>query len=242
MKLQLLTWQEVENYLKRSPGIFVPAGSTEQHGPNGLIGTDTLCAEDVGGKAAEIAGALVAPALAYTPAPFNMAFPGTVSVSAHTFHALASEVIFSLAQSGFARIYVLNAHGANLEPLNAVKVSGAQVRIKSWWEFDPVNAVRDELFGEWEGMHATPSEISMTQVGHRTVDVPPPPRPDRPLSREFIKSHAGDRHGPPDQHRAEFPDGRVGSDSALASPENGKRLLEAAAKAVAEDYLDFVAA
>ena len=45
MLLQHQTWQEVETYLGRSNGIIMPIGSTEQHGPNGLIGTDAICAE-----------------------------------------------------------------------------------------------------------------------------------------------------------------------------------------------------
>ena len=40
MKLQLATWPEVEAYLKTSDAVVVPIGSTEQHGPTGLIGTD----------------------------------------------------------------------------------------------------------------------------------------------------------------------------------------------------------
>ena len=47
MQLALSTWQEVEDYLRTSRGIIVPIGSTEQHGPNGLIGTDHLDAEFV---------------------------------------------------------------------------------------------------------------------------------------------------------------------------------------------------
>jgi creatinine amidohydrolase len=45
MLLQHQTWQEVETYLTQSKGIILPIGSTEQHGPNGLIGTDAICAE-----------------------------------------------------------------------------------------------------------------------------------------------------------------------------------------------------
>ena len=40
MLLHLSTWPEVETYLQKSPGIILPIGSTEQHGPTGLIGTD----------------------------------------------------------------------------------------------------------------------------------------------------------------------------------------------------------
>ena len=45
MQLHLKTWPDVEAYLKDSQGIIIPIGSTEQHGPNGLIGTDAICAE-----------------------------------------------------------------------------------------------------------------------------------------------------------------------------------------------------
>ena len=43
MRLQTATWPEVEAYLEKSKGIIVPIGSTEQHGPNGMLGTDALC-------------------------------------------------------------------------------------------------------------------------------------------------------------------------------------------------------
>ncbi|MBT3172928.1 MAG: creatininase family protein, partial [Rhodospirillaceae bacterium] len=45
MRMQLATWPEVEDYLKESTGIILPIGSTEQHGPNGFIGTDALTSE-----------------------------------------------------------------------------------------------------------------------------------------------------------------------------------------------------
>ena len=45
MLLQHCTWQEIDAYLERSKGVVVPIGSTEQHGPMGLIGADALCPE-----------------------------------------------------------------------------------------------------------------------------------------------------------------------------------------------------
>ena len=47
MLLHLSTWQEVEAYLQRSQAVIIPIGSTEQHGPTGLIGTDFICAEAI---------------------------------------------------------------------------------------------------------------------------------------------------------------------------------------------------
>ena len=48
MRLQLATWPEVDEYLRTYKGIIMPIGSTEQHGPSGLVGTDALTAEAIG--------------------------------------------------------------------------------------------------------------------------------------------------------------------------------------------------
>ncbi|BCP55206.1 amidase [Kaistia sp. 32K] len=237
MRLDLSTWKEIDEYLLKSQAVILPVGSTEQHGPLGIIGTDTLCAEAVARRAGELGGALVLPALAYTPAPFNMGFAGTISVSETVFSALVTEILAALAHHGFRQVYVLNGHGANLEPLR--RVASAQnaldIHIRSWWEFPAVRVLRDELYGSWEGMHATPSEVAITQHTHRIVDHAPIPAPE-PLTPEFIASHAGDRHGPPDEHRRQFPDGRVGSHSGLARPEHGETLLKLASEACAAEF------
>ena len=50
MELAKLSWLEIEDYLLKTDGIIVPTGSMEQHGPIGLIGTDTLCVEEIAGN------------------------------------------------------------------------------------------------------------------------------------------------------------------------------------------------
>jgi len=240
MRLDRSTWPQVEDYLKRCDGILLPTGSNEQHGPIGLIGTDAICAESICERAGDIADALVAPTLAYTPAPFNMAFPGTISITTETFSTVVHEIFQGLVQQGFRHIYVLNGHGANLEPLRtaAADMIDDAVRIRSWWDFKDVNTLRASLYGDWEGMHATPSEIAIVEALYGTAnhaELDPPQH----LTQDFIKAHAGDRHGPADEHRAQFPDGRVGSHSSLARPEHGAELLRLASEAVAADFEEF---
>ena len=239
MKLEEMTWYEVEAYLQTRKGIFVPTGSVEQHGPLGLIGTDAICAREIAWRAADICEAMVAPEIAYAPASFNMSFPGTVSLSAPLYQALVGQVLAGLAHHGLNRIYILNGHGANLAPLHAAAQQiDAQIRIRSWWDFEPVNHIRVRLYGDWEGMHATPSEVAITQTTHRIISDYHLPAP-RKLSADYIKQHAGDNHGSADTHRRDFPDGRVGSHSGLARPEHGKELLAAAERAVAKDFIEF---
>lgn len=243
MQLEHMTWQDVETYLARDNRVAIGAGSVEQHGPIGLIGTDAICASGIAQAAAGRAGAIAAPALFYAPAPFNTGFPGTLSVSERVFERLAAEVFVGLAAQGLNRIYVVNGHGANIAPLAraakkaARKAPGAQIRIRSWWDHEDVRIMRRDLYGDWEGMHATPSEVAVTQhltgIVNEGAETPP-----EPLSPEYIRAHSGDRHGPPNEHRAAFPDGRVGSHSALAAPEAGARLFEAAVSAVAAELGD----
>jgi creatinine amidohydrolase len=250
--LQHSTWQEVEAYLQRSSGIVVPIGSTEQHGPIGLIGTDALCAAAIAAGLGAREQVLVGPTIALGVAQFNLGFPGTVSVRAATLMSVIDDYVRSLARQGFTRCYFLNGHGGNIAPARAAfqdlyasySLAGAECpircRLRSWWEYPKVDALRRSLFGDAEGMHATPSEVAITQHiiagAVRTADVAPP----APLSNAFLREHAGDNHWDARSHRRAFPDGRVGSDSSLAHPEHGKALFEAAVEEAAADYHAFM--
>jgi creatinine amidohydrolase len=242
MLLAHATWREVEGYLERSPGSLGPRGSTEQHAPIGRIGTDAICAEAIARGAGARADAQVGPTLSLGANQFNVAFPGTISLRATTLMALVSDYVQSLAGQGFRRFYLLNGHGGNVAPVRAAfhdlhrDLPGLHLRLRSWWELPSANSLRQELYGAAEGMHATPSEVAISQhvrPGHIKQAHTPAPAA---LSAAFLRDHAGDQHVDPARHRAQFPDGRVGSDSALARPEHGERLLEAAIADATVDY------
>ena len=150
-------------------------------------------------------------------------------------------------RSGFDRIYVLNGHGANLAPLRSAvhdlylkhDDASPRVKIRNWWDFPEVNALRQQLYGEWEGLHGTPSEVAITQYAVRTVkreNADPP----RALSKNEIHETAGDYHAPASEHRKNFSDGRVGSFSELAEHEHGGQFVTAAANALIEEFRAFV--
>jgi creatinine amidohydrolase len=241
VQLALMTWPELEARLVHGACAMLPIGSTEQHGPMGLIGTDTICANAVALAAAPLCEAIVAPPIGYTPAPFNTAFPGTVSVTADLLEELLRQVCQGLLAQGFQGVFILNGHGANLAPARAVAetMPKGALQIRSWWDPQPVAQLRADLYGAWEGMHATPSEVAITQALHGPKPVRDAAAPPQQLSPDYIAAHSGDRHGPPDAHRVQFPDGRVGSHSALASPEAGQALLDAASKALAAEFQSF---
>ena len=244
MLLHLQTWQEVEAYLATSKAVIVPIGSTEQHGPNGLIGTDAICAEVIAKGVGEAADALVGPTINVGNAQHHLAFPGTITLKPSTLIAVINDYVASLARHGFERFFFINGHGGNIATMGAafqeiyagasLKPGGnapsLRCKLKNWWETPGVQRLSKELFAEREGSHATPSEVSVTQWAYpeaikRTTMGPPTPR-----RREF--------HDAAD-YRLLFPDGRIGSDPTLATPAHGGKFVAAAVNDIAEEYRRF---
>jgi creatinine amidohydrolase len=244
MRLQLMTWPEVEAYLEGSKGIIVPIGATEQHGPTGLIGTDAICAETLAWKAGELADAMVGPTLSVGMSEHHMHFPGSVTLRPTTLIAVVRDVILSLARHGFRRFFFVNGHGGNTASINAaifeayteappLLEEGDAVRCLTgeWWATPSAQELSSELFGDKDGDHASASEVSIASAAY----------PDH------LKSADLDRDVPPSTHvfgpadfRRRYPEGRMGSHPELASVKAGQRIIEAVASDLAEDYRKFL--
>jgi creatinine amidohydrolase len=244
MQLSLCTWAEVEAYLAGSDGIIVPIGSTEQHGPNGLIGTDAICAEAVARGVGQETGALVAPVMAIGMAQHHLAFPGSITLRPSTLIAYVSDCVFSLARHGFRRFMFINGHGGNIAPLSAafselyatasLDPTGAVPRLRctlrNWFDGPEVGRLSREFYGDMLGSHATPSEVALTQFLHpeaiKHVEMPPV----TPTRRRFTDAL---------DLRALHPDGRIGSEPSLATPEHGRALYETAVRECAAAWRSF---
>ena len=97
MHLAHATWPQVRDYLEAHDGIVIPLGSTEQHGPTGYFGTDSICARAIAESASESRDdILVAPVMSYAPAQFNLGFAGSISVRSTTLIELVKDVVNSL--------------------------------------------------------------------------------------------------------------------------------------------------
>lgn len=245
MLLHLSTWQEVEAYLQQSGGIIFPIGSTEQHGPTGLIGTDAICAEAIARGVGEATQAIVGPTINVGMALHHTAFPGTISLRPSTLILLVKDYVTCLAKAGFTKFFFINGHGGNiatlkaafsetyahLEDLQIPNAKRVQCQVGNWFMCSSVYKLAKELYGDQEGSHATPSEVAVTQY------VYPEAIKQAPLSNEVGTGHR--IYGAADFQK-KYPDGRMGSNPALATPEHGQQFYELAVKELSNGYLEFL--
>ena len=245
MELRFSTWQEVDHYLQSSRSIVLPIGSTEQHGPNGLIGTDALCPESLALALGQETGALIAPTISVGMAQHHLAFAGSITLRPSTLILVIVDTVNSLIQHGFNRFYFLNGHGGNIATVNAAfaeiyaqsslgkksaEYSDVRCHLKNWWEADGVMELSKSLFGDADGSHATCGEVSLTQYAYpesiKTATMDPPIAPTGPIYDA-------------EDYRRRFPDGRIGSNPSLANPAAGKQLFEKALQGLVADYQRF---
>ncbi|GGD59787.1 creatininase family protein [Lacimicrobium alkaliphilum] len=244
MLLAQSSWMEVEDYLKHSDSIVIPIGSIEQHGPNGLLGTDAICPEVIAHKAATLTQMLVGPTFSVGCAQHHLAFAGTITLRPSTMIASILDWTASLQRHGFERIYWLNGHGGNVATVNAAfaesyaqrSFSGEQQatellhKLQNWWQFESVATLCKQLYPVGDGQHATASEVSVTYAAYpeaqKQVTMEPKIAPTGTIT------HA-------DDYRRQFPDGRIGSDPSQSSEQDGKQIIQTAAEAVAADFERF---
>jgi creatinine amidohydrolase len=246
MRLHLSTWQEVETYLQNSTGIIIPIGSTEQHGPTGLIGTDAICAEAIAQGVGAATQALVAPTINVGMALHHTGFPGTMSLRPSTLILVVRDYLTGLARSGFTKFFFINGHGGNIATLKAAfsetyahladlqipNADRVQCQVANWFMCASVYRLAKELYGDEEGSHATPSEVAVTQYVYLEAIKSAPL--DLDLRSQERKIYGAD------DFRRRYPDGRMGSNPALATPEHGKQFFDLAVKELTSSYLEFL--
>jgi creatinine amidohydrolase len=238
MRLQFSTWPEIEKYLQNKKTILIPIGSTEQHGPTGVIGIDYLTSEAIANAVGEKTNLLVAPPLCYGMALHHMAFPGSAAFKPSTYLQVIVELIESFATHGFQKIVFINGHGGNIPTVQAAfsevlqKYPKITVELINWWHLKEVTEYEQQHFGDENGFHATIGEVSVTQ--HCFPEAHLKPRP-------YIHSKTVDTHAwplSPIRFRETFPDGRMGSNPGLASAQHGEQIFKLAVSSIAQRTTD----
>lgn len=233
MLLKLALWQDVHEYLEKRTDVVIPVGATEQHGPSGPLGTDLIVAEELANDLGEERHAMVAPAIPFAVSQVHGAFPGTIALKPSTVLAVVTDAVEGLAQQGFRRFLLVNAHHGSKGILEAAcaqvhaLVPDSRCLSVHWWELPEVRSVVLEMFGAREGHHATPGELSMVRrfYPRAVLDLAPMERFE-PVPQPVVwGAH---------DFRQRYPDGRVGSDPGLSSGAAGDRIFAAASRGLVE--------
>jgi creatinine amidohydrolase len=104
----------------------LPVGSFEQHGPFLPLATDTLVACAVAREIAAAYPVHLLPPVTISCSHEHAAWPGTVSISSVTLHAVIRDIAESLRRSGVEALVLVNGHGGNYVLGNVVQESSAR--------------------------------------------------------------------------------------------------------------------
>lgn len=207
------TWRDVEE--SGTTVAVVPIGSTEQHGTNLPLSSDSLNTARVAEALAQGLGAYLIPLFPVGTSPEHLSFRGTVTLTDDTLKAVISDIVDSLVRTGFTTIIVVSMHGGNyvlwrgfIQSLDK-KYSGATILVAdlehAWKEACSVAGFSTD------GMHADETEASLIAslrpdlVGASPVDFHKP--------RERLKGARVDDSGFPLDVREVSPSGSLGEPS-----------------------------
>jgi creatinine amidohydrolase len=116
MKLGNLPWPDVQKHTGKV--LVIPTGSLEQHGYHLPLLSDSIIGSAIAERAERDLGdsAVFLPMLWLGASDHHLAFPGTISVSMQTYTDMLIDVLESVIEAGFRKIFVLNSHAGNVVP------------------------------------------------------------------------------------------------------------------------------
>jgi creatinine amidohydrolase len=123
IRLEDMTWPEVEQVIKEPNVIILPAGCLEQHGKHLPLSVDFRYPIHI----AELAARkiideyniriLVAPAIIYGETLTFRKYPGTIGLSIDTLSRVIEEIVRDFISHGFKKILIVNGHHSNIIPI-----------------------------------------------------------------------------------------------------------------------------
>lgn len=154
-----LTWEEYDQRIESGP-VFLPVGSTEQHGPHLPLNVDTVIAAELAERTADRVDGVVAPPLPYG---FNSQgdsgggpdFVGTTNLDGETLRRTTADLLAEFVGDGATHLVAINGHYENEYFLRAaiddhLDDQAGTVIIASWWDLLSAD-LREEIFEAVDG-------------------------------------------------------------------------------------------
>jgi creatinine amidohydrolase len=121
VRWERLTAPELRDLAEREALVVLPVASLEQHGPHLPVWTDSLIGHACCVMAARKAGAarpvVVLPPMWTGMSEHHLPFGGTITLDYAAFRAVLTCICRSLKAQGFKRLFLVNSHGGNIDPL-----------------------------------------------------------------------------------------------------------------------------
>jgi creatinine amidohydrolase len=224
-----MTMPEFIAGLAKTQTIFLPFGSTEEHGDHLPLDTDTMQVYAVVRAAAEIQPAFVAPPVHYGICRSTSAHPGTVGIAPDTLRALVRDLVCGYYEQGLRNFILISGHagkthvGALVEVGEEMLKRFSEIRVAVINEYDYCCRAGREIIVTEGDSHAGEVETARIMHLHPELVKGTSPRefPDFP---EFILVRNKTAYWP----------GGVWGDPAPASPEKGRELCRLTAAALAD--------
>ena len=225
VRLDELSWREVDELGRKTSLAILPIGATEQYGPHLPLCTDGLVARWLALRVAERYGGIVTPLIPVGCSSLFLDFPGTLSISDSAVYEIMRSMGSGLHSSGFRQLLVINGHAGNSASISRYLAEEARKLFEAVLQIDVwrlAEAVGEDLFAGIPGAfgHAGPCATSvMMAVAPKLV------RRDAVEASEPVALRWPPGVYLPVAFRTTYPSGYAG-DVRQASPERGRTLLE----------------
>lgn len=219
--------------------VILPIASIEQHGPHLPVMTDTRLGREVAVQAARRAyptrPTVVTPVVWCGLSEHHMPFGGTLILSHDTFRRVVRDLVTALTRHGFRHILISNSHGGNAIAMQQIcdelSSQTEAILVGTTYPSEMGVALADILEDQAGMQHACEAETSMMMaVEPDLVDTSDLGNIGTTGDAQFLRAGKASYRWRP--FASKTADGVAGR-PAKASAEKGRRIIDAAADALA---------
>ncbi len=256
IRLEDMTWPEVEEVLREPNVVILPTGCLEQHGRHLPLSVDSRCATYVSEQAASKVTdehnirILVAPVVSYGETLTFRNFPGTIGLSVDTTTRVIEEIVRAFISQGFKNILIVNGHFSNTLPISTalrnVSIDFPDLGLYAvyWWVLGSdfiLKTRKSDVMGHACELETSASLVIQPENVHLEEAVKE--LPSIPLSSKWF---SGDFYGPRKliHTSRKFPkmgeNAGVMGDPTVSTKEFGEKAIAACADNLAELLVEIV--